>query len=413
MKPIAEPGDVFIKRVEIINPKLNISVNPLDQLLGIDIYEDMTKPTLYATFTFNDNINLLTKFPIIGEEQFVVEIQSPGISKPTVFKFRSFEVSGVVRDANGKGTTYTVRCVSEEHLRSGSQLISQSMTDIISNMVPVVVSTYLKSTKEFIFDETKGIQTIAFPKMNPLQAIDMLRQRAVSKEYAGSAYVFFENQSGFNFKCVEGLIKSGKQGIGSRVFNAQDNTMATKESQANAYRTILDYTNLTKADGNRKAALGAFKAITKTFDIQTKEFGTQSFDVQNIFSKLQTPGTKVQPPNTDDWIKEFGSGSPKQFFTPKDTTRPDNFIDSVMAARNSYAVLLNSDMTRVLIHGDTGLKVGDMVQLNLPEPVGTTGARKKDSMTAGNYLIIRLRHMITPSTKSKHQIVFDCVKMGI
>ena len=408
-----EPGDIIVKSLSIKNKTLSAEINPLDQLIGVDIYEDMSKPTLFAVFIFTDSIGMLEKFPIIGEETFTIEIQTPGISNSTTYTFRSFEVTGVQKDGNGKSVSYAVRCVSEEHLRNGSNFVKQSYTDVISNIVPSLLSNYLSSKKAMIVDDTKGIQTIAFPKLNPLQSIDMLRQRAVSGSFPTSSFVFFENQSGFNFKTIEGLIKDGKANIGSRVFNAQQNTMGNKDTQAKAFRTILDYKAVAKSDSNKKAALGVFKAITKSFDMNTKDFGSADFDVKDIFNKIQTPGDGKQRPNSDNFIQEFGSGTPRQYFVPKDTTRPDNFIDTMVAARNSFAVLLNSEVTRVLIHGDTGLKVGDLVSLLLPSPTGTTDRKKDDQQTSGNYLIIRLRHIITTGTKAKHQIAFDCVKMGL
>ena len=414
MSKIVEPGDVLIKRVELSNKNFGASMNPLAQLIGIDIWEDMSKPTMYAEFTFQDNLNLLQNFPIIGEENLSIEIQTPGIQKSTVFKFRTFEVANVQKDYNGKGLTYVVRCVSDEHLRAGSSLIKESQTDIVSNMVPYILAKYLDSKKKFIADDAKGIQTIAFPKINPLKAVDMLRQRAVSKEYAASAYVFFENQAGFNFKTIEGLIKDGKPTIGSRTFNAQQNSMASKTAQANSYRTIKKFENLSKSDGNKKASLGVYKAVTKTFDLNTKSFESRDFSLKEVFDKFQKPGAgKMQIPNSDDFIKTYSEGVPKQFFSLKDTTRPDNFMDTAIAVRNSFTVLLNSDVTRVLIHGDSGLKVGDLITLDLPDPSGTTDVKKPDQLMSGNYMIIRLRHMITPSTRDKHEIAFDCVKMGI
>jgi len=414
MTRAVEPGDVDIKRLEIVNKNLKAVVNPLSQLLGADIFEDITKPTLYAEFTFQDNLNLLQNFPIIGEEDISIEIQTPGMSKSTLFKFRSFEIANVVKDKNGKGMTYTIRCVSDEHLRAGSSLIKESQTGTVDTMVPYILSKYLNSTKGIAIDEAKGIQTIAFPKQNPLMAIDMLRQRAVSKEYAASAYVFFENQSGFNFKTIEGLIKDGKPTVGSRVFNNQQNVMGSKESQANSYRTLIKFENIKKADSNAKASMGIFKAITKTFDLNTKSFSSTDFNLKQVFDKLIKPAEgKVQITNTDDFITKYGEGVPKQFFTLKDTSRPDTFIDTAMAIRNSFTVLLNSDVTRILIHGDTGLKVGDLITLNFSDPSGTTEQKRDDTMMSGNYLIIRLRHMITPSTKNKHEISCDCVKMGI
>ncbi len=413
MKRITEPGDVNITLFEISNDALKARFNPLDQLVGFDIWEDMSKPTMYATFVFDDAINMLEKFPIIGEETVTVEIQTPGMSTSTRFVFRCFEVANVVKDFNGKSVQYTLRCVSEEHLNNASNLITQSYTNIISNIIPNILTTYLKTKKDFIFDETKGIQTVAIPRLNPLQTIDMFRQRAVSKEFTGSSYVFFENQSGFNFKTIEGLIKEGKKSIGSREFNANQNTVGTKQAVAESFRTLLDYQTVARSDTNKKAQEGAFKAVTKTFDIFTKKFESQDFDIKDVFGGFEKPGDKKQLPNTDSFIEKFGSGEPKRFFVPKDTTRPDNFIDTMVAVRNSFSVLLNSDITRAKIHGDSGLKVGDIVRLNMPQVSGTTDRKKEDVLSSGNYLIIRLRHMVTPGTKAKHQIVFDCVKMGI
>jgi len=102
MSKIYEPGDVKILRFELFNKSLNASVNPLDQLVGCDIFEDMAKPTMYATFTLNDNLGLISKFPIIGEEEIHFEFQSPGMAKPTLYKFRSFAISNIQKEAQGQ-----------------------------------------------------------------------------------------------------------------------------------------------------------------------------------------------------------------------------------------------------------------------------------------------------------------------
>lgn len=413
MKRIFEPGDVEIQYISLKNPKIGATINPIEQITGFDIFEDMAKPTLYATVFFNDNIGLMEDFPIIGEEEIEIEFKTPGMSETTKYKFRSFELTNVKKNTNGKGATYTLRCVSEEHLYNGSDIITQAFQDTISSIVPIILSKYLKTKKEIILDETKGIQNLSIPRLNPLQTIDMLRKRAVSKQFASSSYVFFENQAGFNFKTVEGLLKLGKQSIGSRVFNATQNVMANKETQANAFRTMLGFEQIASLDSNKKAAEGVFKAVTKSFNISTKEFTEGKFDLKKVFSSIEKFDKTSQLPNTDEFIDKFASGVPKSFFVPIDSLRPDNFIDTAVAVRNSFAVLLNSNVVRVLVHGDSGLKVGDVVTLDLPAMTGTTGKKKDDKMIAGNYLIVRLRHMITPSTKSKHQIVFDCVSVGL
>lgn len=407
-----EVGDVFVKRLIISNKSINAEINPLDQLMGIDIWEDMAKPTLYATIMIMDSIGMLETFPIIGEEVVEIEIQTPGLDKSTLFKLRCFEVTNVQKIDNGKGVTFVMRCVSEEHLYNATSPVSEGKTDIISNMVPYFLQNYLHTEKKFISDETKGIHTIVFPRLSPLESIDMLRQRAVSKEYPSSSYVFFENQAGFNFKTVEGLYKEGLKNIGSRVFNAEQNTMANKEAQANSYRTLLDYQIINRSDSVKKAQEGVYKAVTKVFDTSKKTFELIEYQLKDSFKDFETSVNKKMP-NTTDFINEFASGVPKQFLTMKDTTRPEMYMEQAMAIKNSFAGLLNDDVTRILIHGDTGLKVGDVITLKLPQADGMTKRKKQDSLTSSEYLVIRLRHMLTPSTKVKHQIALDCVKMGI
>ena len=413
MSRIFEPGDVNIKRLELVNKSLNASLSPLDQVQGFDVFEDISKPTLYAAIYFNDSIGLLEKFPIIGEEQVFIEFETPGMSTTTTYKFRSFEVADVVRSQNGKAATFTLRCVSEEHLYNASSLVTQSYQDIVSNIIPDVLKRYLKSKKEFIVDETKGIQTLAVPRLNPLQFIDMCRQRGVSKDMPLSLYFFFENQKGFNFKTLEGLVKEGKKNIGSRIFNAQDNTSGSKESIAKSWRTVQNFQNMVNMDSSLKAAEGAFKAVTKTFDVASKKLESGEFDLKKVFDKMEKFDSNSQIPNTDTFIKEFGSGVPKNFISTKNTLVPDTFLDTTLALRGSMLTLINSNVTRVLIHGDSGLKVGDMITLDLPSPTGLTGKRSDDQKFTGNYLVTRLRHMITTSTKSKHQIVLDCITVGI
>jgi hypothetical protein len=162
-----------------------------------------------------------------------------------------------------------------------------------------------------------------------------------------------------------------------------------------------------------KAMDGVFKGVSKTFDVATKKFEETPFDFQKVFNKLEKFNNTDQIPGTDAFIKEFGSGVPKNFVSAKNTLVPDTLIDTTLALRGSVLALINSNVTRVMIHGDSGLKVGDMVTLELPAASGLTGKRKEDKTFSGNYLVTRIRHMITPSTKSKHQIVFDCVTMGM
>lgn len=404
------PGDVKISLITLENQFKNIKINPSDQLLGCDIYEDITKPTLFGLFHFYDTVGILENFPIIGEETITIEFRTPTISKPTKIVLKCYEVSNVSRDNNDKGTYFTLKCVSEEHFRNNIS-IENSYDDIISNITTTLLFNKIKTKKKLVVDETKGIQKIVFPSIPVFQCIDMIRQRAVAKKYPGSLYVFFENQDGFHFKTIESLMEESRDLIGSRTFNIQNNSIETQKNDSSNFRTILDYAIVAKADNYKKTQLGMFGTVDDVFDLTTKKISQIDFNLDNVFDKLTGPDKKKQQPNSEEFKRLFGIK--KGQFIPKDTSRPENFIDTMIAVRESFSLLLNSEVTRVKVNGDSGLKAGIVVNLKIPDPTGLNKNPKESQINSGNYFVTRLRHMITMSGVPKHEIVFDCVKVGI
>ena len=407
-----EINDVRIKSVTIQTHGGEGGVVDHDQILTIDIFEDMTKPTLYATLVLADTLDLITKLPIIGEEKVELTIETPGISEPTTFKFRCYRVSNVDVFSNGKGIGYTMHCVSEEHLRNISILRSH-MSGLISDMVSTILTNNLATQKPFYQEKTIGNENLIFPKLKPLAAIDFLRQRAVSSEHKSSPYVFFENQYGFTFATIQGIFEKGLKEINTvgREFSFKQNPMVDLQRQTESFRSILNFQIVYNSESYRKLQQGAFKMITQTFDIATKQFEKTDFNLEEKFASLAADAKKAIP-NSSSWISEFAQNAPQAFFGIKDSSRSPLYILENLAGKNAFSVLLNEDITRVLVPGDTGLSAGHVVRLNIPEIDGLTSRKKLDTTRTGDYLIVRLRHMISFIPKPKHEIVFDCVQLG-
>lgn len=407
-----EINDVRVKSVTIQTHGGEGGVVDHDQILMIDIFEDMTKPTLYATIVFSDTLDLITKLPIIGEEKVEITIETPGITEPTTFKFRCYQVTNVEVFRTGKGLGYTMHCVSEEHLRNSTILRSHT-NGLISDMVQTILTNTLATEKSFYQEKTAGNELLIFPNLKPLVAIDFLRQRATSSDHKSSPYVFFENQYGFNFTTIQGIFEKGLKEVTTvgREFFFKQNPMVSPQRQAESFRSILNYQLVYNSETYRKLQQGAFKMITQTFDLATKEFERIDFDLQEKFSELAAD-TKKTIPNSPSWMTEFAQNAPQSFFGIKDSSRPPLFILENLAGKNAFSVLLNEDITRVLVPGDTGLAAGHVVRLNMPEIDGLTSRKKLDTTRTGDYLIVRLRHMLTFVPKPKHKIVFDCVQLG-
>ena len=230
------------------NKNTKAQINPSDQITSIDIYEDFNSPTLYAEISFDDRIGLINDFPIIGEELFEITFQTPGLSYPTTYKFNTFAVSDVQQQMNGKGYTYTLKCVSKEQLTQSNINISHSYNETINDIVDNIFNTFLKTEKIVNIDPCKGNETIVFPKVTPFVAIDIIRKRAVHPKYLSSSFVFFENQDGFNFKCIEQMMEDGKEKIGSKKFYYFSNGQKDKNTEALMFRSIIEYENIGRTD---------------------------------------------------------------------------------------------------------------------------------------------------------------------
>ena len=408
-----EIGDVSIKDITLKNKNTQAFINPSDQIVSIDIYEDLNSPTLYAEISFDDRIGLINDFPIIGEEVFEITFLTPGLPYPTTYKFNTFAITDVQQQMNSKGYTYKLKCVSREQLTQSNINIVHSYNETINDIVNNIFTRYLETDKVLNIDPCKGNETIVFPKVTPFVAIDIIRKRAVHPKYVSSSFVFFENQDGFNFKCIEQMMEDGKAKIGSKKFYYFSNTQKDKHTEALMFRSIIEYENIGRTDITDMIQKGGIKNRVKTFDIFSKKVSDVTFDMTQKFAQMVGSDKKNSLNITDSTIKEFANEPTFNFYIAKDTNRKENFLENMMGARLAYQQLFNSNFVRAYIPGDSSIKAGDVIELNLPKATGTTEARGTDDLVDGNYIVTRLRHNITTVGKTKHYISMDCNKVGL
>ena len=243
--------------------------------------------------------------------------------------------------------------------------------------------TEKKNIRAYI-EPTKGIVPVTIPRLQPFVAIDMLRQKAVSLEHpSGGAFVFYENQYGMQFRSIEGIIKEGKPGIESKKFTHAPNTTSDKEHSQYAMRNIINYTHLGKFDTVSKMQSGLLSTQVQSFDILTKNINTDTYNLSQTSRLFASVDNKSKLPNTNEFIYKNETKAPNRFVVPKDTSRGDDYIHSTMGIKNAYSLLLNQNIIRILVYGDSYLAVGDVIALELPEVSGTTEKKTKDRMNSG------------------------------
>lgn len=329
-----------------------------------------------------------------------------------------------------------------------------------------------KKIKLANIEPTKGVQTIVMPRLSPLEALEFLAKRSLGEKYKSASYLFFENSVGFNFCDIESLIISGMKQLTADSINYtyyyQDPNISkstTAENNNPVFKTIITMKQNNRFDTIDKLKNGYFESDILIFDYMNKTTVDTVFSFANTYTQLaslgdsssannssQSVGGSVSyPENSTTFVYSVtsanntqenqsiktnsnifsllfnnvpsGSGSPpirhsKLFYRTKDTSfteRPqdqpgDSFIEQVLTNRNSYFTRLRQNMYTIQTYGDTNIKAGDVILINIPEITGMTNPDVKyDKFLSGHFLIGSINHKITPATYST---LIDVYKNG-
>ncbi|NBP56713.1 hypothetical protein EBU71_09310 [bacterium] len=365
-----EPGDVKLVKVILTKPGRPYSVDIRAQMISASIFEDIEEPSMYLEILFQDSINLVQDFPIIGEEIIDITFMTPGRDNPTKLSFKLFSIEGTNNAPSSKASMYVIKAVSQIHFFNIFNNVSKSYNTVISSMVEDILrqaaySTEKMSVRSYI-EPTKGIVPITIPRMKPFAAIDMLRQKAVSLEYpSGGVFVFYENQYGMQFRSIENLLREGKSSIKSKSFTHAPNTSSDKERDRFAMRNIINYLHLGKFDTVRKMQKGLLNTEVQSFDVLTKETRVDNYNLSDNTRFLVSTDDKGKLTNTNEFISKNERTSPNRFVVPKDTARGNDYIHQTIGIKNALTLLLNQNIVRILVYGDNYLAVGDVIEMNL------------------------------------------------
>jgi hypothetical protein len=411
---VYDPGDIKIIGFTLTNYNSSATKDIRGQVISLSIFEDMEAPSIYVEVMLKDGVNLVKDFPIIGEETLTISFLTPGRDNITNYSFKIYSVTGTGTDASNQSSVYTLKGVTNEHFTNSIRQVERSYKDTVSSIVSSIIRDDLNTNKTAFVEETRGIVPLTVPRMSPFQAIDMLRQRAVAKRPSGGVFVFFENQFGYNFSSIEKLMEDGRSNIGSKVFTHSPDVNSDTSRQTYAYRNIIQLEQLSKFDTVEKLSGGMFNNVVRSYDLLTKKFNETKFNLSEQSANFVYSDANPSITSTHKTVSAAESGSPTYFFTPKDSSKGEDFIPDLMGYRHAFVLMFNQTVTRCLVHGDNYLTVGDVVTLKLPDTSGTTEKKLDDKRYSGNYLITKLRHIIVyEDNKFKHQIVFDCNRVGI
>jgi len=381
--------------------------NIFNQVIGIDIFESIFSPTITADIHIFDAIELLNLFPIRGEETVSFSIQTPGLGKRK-YEFMVESVVGSEKTSTNDGRYYTLRCCTRDQLNNAHKQFSKKYEDDTNAVVGDVVNTQWGVSKSLSIGGTKGTFDHLLMNVRPLQAIDLLLERAVSDKYYSSYFVFFENKDGYHFKTIEELFESGP--IAKYKY---DGAVKTDRKKVNLFN-ILNFQPSAVGNNMEKIKNGTIKSITRTLDIFTGTYEETEYDELFEYSNFVHADGNFEDFNTPYFLSQFGSFA-KQFYSVKDTSRPPDFHDETIGRKRGFFYKFMEHYMDLRVYGNTDLSVGYMIDLDLPYMSGTTVPRDKGPKYKKNYLITKLKHEIKmdPDEGHAHFVRLTCNKSNL
>jgi hypothetical protein len=395
----SRPDAVEVIRLTLTTPVVGKPVDISGQVGGISIYEDVMFPVIRAEFFMFDALDLLGKFPIIGEEIIEIEFANPGY-EASAYKFRIKSIENVLISPQGKSKTYTIRAVSEEMFVNNTKYVTKKYSTDSWQIITDIMRNEMKTQKSVVTgDFTKGIQDILISRLRPFQAIDMIRRRSVSQDYLSSSYVFFENKRGFNFASLEYLLKNQAGNIKDKVFYYDPAVNSSAKNMT--ARSILKLVNVSQFNNTKKMVYGSLNNIVKKFDLLTGETVETNYVNTEQQQKFKYASDNPYPLNSSQFEQEFGKEASASLLVPYSSHLPETHIAESIGAKHSFVTKLGQNIYHAHVNGDVALTAGDVITVNIPNAPGT-GQTKENRMLSGNYLISKLRHSLVTSSTSQN-----------
>lgn len=378
---------------------------------GIDIKKNLQ----HASFDESIFVPGIRGVVRIVQAQGMESLMGPNIgSAPAIFSFRSengpkrtykMTVSTTTGEpvVNQKTRQITLELVSDHLLRSKGTNYEKSyhaQPTQISNMVQAIAkdgNIGLGFQGPINVSKTIGLSNMLIESQSPLEAIDLLRNYAISSTQ-GDAFTVFSaiGASGmeeFFFKPFSELL----QGMTNVVITEKDflEINHSLDPMAELFRNVIDYKTENTSDSANK---GEAVYQANFFDMLTgKYIINPMMDLLSQQSKNPSanPG-KTRNKNPGGLLSSSKGSSNRTFLKRND--QADNQLDKTYGGGRSVLGADTSSTTHARIPGDSSINVG--MCINYQKKENTQTIPSKDGMNSGKQLVAGVSHEIGPPNET-------------
>ena len=395
--------DVNILELKIIN-SFGTSVDINFVYNEINIYEDIFGNVMHGDMLVSDSLNLISRLQLHGNEFLSIYFKTPNLEDYKKI-FRIYKISDYSLRSGASNAQYKLFFCSEEFFINQQYFVSRSFKEQrLSDAVRIIARDYLKisttklpdsSIEESTKLESPEKNPLIIPSLRPLEAINWISSFALNNLDSSPGFFFYENRLGFNFRSFDTLYNQKvKRRINLSPKNTADDSLLLKHNQVDG----LEFKHVFDLLENMHQ--GAYHSNVIKVDYLNREIEESEFRLSN--QRLRTLNG-YYPYNLAQ--NRFGdavdSASTYIRMFPK---FQGDLVNKWILIRAARIALLNSMKLRVDLPGDSGLSVGQLVSIEVPENSAETQSLsvKSDRMMSGVYMITGLRHRIVRNKYTCH-----------
>lgn len=415
---LQSPGDFFIDGVLIVGSS-GARINVTDQVRELNIYQNINTPFISGSIIIADSMGVAELLPFLGQERLLFSLKTPTRRAIDFNNYHAIIYNVQKRFTNSeKEQSFILNWTTLDNYRNVRTKISKSYDGTISDIVTKILKQQLGTNKPINIEKTKNLRQYVFPNITPFQAINLMKEEAVSKEESSPCFVFFENQDGYHFRSIDSLI-----GRMQELNIPHKKTYKYQPSKGNATRDPEDGLSTIKSwsvTNNNNSFLntrhGLYSSTLYYHDIFNKNI--QKFVYSYSNDRMKRNFMNQEDKNFDTMIpslkmdggKRLDEHPCKTFIHPTGSDKlhtkgTDNNAEEWLQESRSRNLEREFFDLKIETHGDTEIQCGDMINVVIPSNKPSEGIPEPstvDPILSGRYLVTELHHLVVPTDQRHH-----------
>ena len=452
------PGDYNLSKgqVEIITATGEILPVRMGTIIELNIFEDIEVSALTGSMVIVDSSNIITGAPLQGNERLSFKLSTPAegdkedlvidASEETGFPFHIYAITNKSIESETIAS-YTIHFCSREMLRSARTRVSRAYDGAIHQTAIQILrdKTSLDSTKKFRFEQTRNKEKIVIPNMRPLEAMDLLCSKALSKNTNGAGYYFYETTKGFHFRSYESMLTNqGKLPKQPRlILKYRPKTLPYDNKILEGMQNIDSYEFVQNFDTLSQQAMGTYSSKVITYSIYDKTYNIADYSYHDQFFRhfhaddiSDSPGRHFHIGNAPvDHDSRMGGNVPGRIGDktvsdyhdskvilqpsirflhgdePGSFTTEEGMSEAIRVSQENQ--VSNSTKVKIVMPGHSYLQAGDVVEFQLPPLERNKGEKSGyayDEKYSGRYLVSKIRHRLQAQ---EYRMILELVKDSV